>query len=304
MPTPIIAGEKTAFIALVNVVSATEAAWITTNTINYEDIPTAIDRQDAFLAIPNYLDTCMAVFTNASLVAAKIYNGKTDAGGYTNPIMLNNTTQSAGIVISTSFTTSKLRILGTSVVNEIKTSGANNGLNTLTIGPGAIVSKVETLLDVTDQISIINIRCLRETGGTLSTITQGSKIGNINKDYCATFGGFGVTISTGSPCALPVTNLITSAISNSSIGISWVNTAGWFLNTIYIRRTGTTTWTQAFDSLQDPVPALGGGLYYSNDAFTFINLLPSTQYDIQVITTCTSGVMSTPTQLLAVVTSS
>lgn len=285
MPTPIIAGEKTAFINLVATINPVEATWLNTNLTNYEDIPNAIYRQcgggvsDDFLSYPNYLEIAIAVFTDGSLVTVGIFNNKSTTN-YTNPLVLINTSLS-GYIHYTANTGTTL-ILNNSVVPTILATSTFT-LTNLIVGSGSTVSFVDT--NSAAHITNVKIRCLRDNGGTISEIKSTANITNaLVVDSCAVFGGYGIVA--GGTCALNVTDLIASSISQNSITLNWTNPANWLFNYVYFKKSTDTTYTLATDVV---------GQFIGDTGFIFISLDSNTTYDLAVQIKCQNGVLGTYT---------
>src|ERR1700761_9554897 len=99
MPTPIVSGQKTAFIALANALNPQEAMRLDVVMVNYSDIPNAIQM---FIAYPNFMNEGMAIFSpnDSDLQDAGIYVGKTLSPQTDNPSMIINTTVTGGILIT------------------------------------------------------------------------------------------------------------------------------------------------------------------------------------------------------------
>lgn len=294
MPTTIISGEKTAFINIVSTQNQVEAIWLTTNLVNYEDIPNAINRQTDFFTYPNYLNTALAVFTDASLVAVGIFNNKTlnNQNNTTsisgNQLVFNNTSVSGTLNWNT--TNTNLLIAGTSNINLITiTSTCSN----LIIGPLSLVSVIDST-NISGLIIILHILDARNEGGILTQLVIGSKITNFLVDVGATFGGYGISDSIGT-CNIPATGLAASNVGNTFMTISWTNPSGWLFNYLSYKITNTNTWIAASISI---------GNFLGDTGFLFNQLQPNTSYDFQVIEKCINGVLATPALLTQMTTSS
>lgn len=278
MPTPLPPGEKTAFIALVNVRNPTEAVRLATLLNNYEDIKAAIGRQlDDFAANPQYLIEGMAVFTPAALTAVGIVNGVTTNVVINDPVLWVNSSTTGGIVITAN--NKGFAILGNSQINNITVNAARD-LDRIYIGPGSLVN----IMDSTAAGAFINniyIACERGTPGSLNTIKYGSMYGSLQIDPGAYFGGI-ENVDVTAPCGIPVINMIATQATDTSVLVSWVPPgAGGFLSIdMYFRKSGDQLWILANGD---------DGTFVDLTGFVFRRLERNTYYDFKAVVTCNNG---------------
>lgn len=279
MPTPIVSGQKTAFINLVQVINPIEANRLTAILNNYEDIPKAILRQlITYSSDYSYLKECMAVFApnDTDLIAAGIYVDKTTSPP-TNPILLVNCNYPSGqITVSTNET--YIIILGPSTIPEVILS-ASTTLQVLYIGPGTEVD----IADASNSGALINtiyLPFLKSIPSRLNLVITGSIINSIEVDNGSYFGGFGVD-NPEAACALQVTALMAGNVTHDSIELDWTLPGGGFLQIKpYYKPSESPTWIQATQNDGDFIQQVG---------FIFRALKSDTYFDFKVVTICNNG---------------
>ncbi len=283
MPTQILQGEKTAFIALVTIQSAYEAARLVDVMVNYEDIPTVIGRQlQVYEANFPYLIELMDVFaaSDADLIAAGIYYKKTALASVTNPTAIINCTYSTnGLTVQYTDNILGLMVVGKSVVDTI-TVDATKTLSFLYVGPGSSVNMADSTA-AGSSINRIELAFIRSTAARLNLVKFGSNIGPVVVQPGAFYGG----ISNDNPnltCAAPVTDLKAGIITHNSIQLIWVPpVSGYLFIDVFFRKTGSSVWVKVTD--------LHGDYAADNTGYMFRQLERDTFYDFEVITTCNNG---------------
>lgn len=279
MPTPIVPAEKTAFIAIVNVVDPIEATRLATILVNYDDVVTAIRRQlDEFAANPAYLFEAMDVFlaSNSDLIAAGIYNNGSSASVLSNPKLFINFT-TTDTTLST-IADGWINILGNSVIEKITVSTATN-LEYLYIGPGCTLDVLDSSA-TNAYVNNLYLPFIKNRPATLNALQYGSGLGNLQVSPGSYYGGvknFDPLIS----CAIPVTSLAIGIITHNTIELTWVPPAsGYLFVNVYYKRTDSGTWILAGNDAGD---------YVLNTGFMFRYLAADVSYDFKVTVVCNNG---------------
>ncbi len=282
MPTQIPPGEKAAFLDIINIRNSNEVSTIDAFLVNYEDILLAINYLlIPFSSYPNYLKESLLVFTDSELVNVGILVDKDEVALVTNPVLLLNTTTTAGILIDTNQDT--LYIFGDSNVDVLNIDSLIH-LKSLLITSGAIVNLADASLQ-DSTINLINIKTYRNLGGNLNLIINNSGIGQVNVDEGSFFGGYG-EINPALPCALPVTNLTATGMTPTSITIGWTLPTPYLFVNVYYRLFNDGNYLEPTS-----------GIWSKDEGFTFTNLIPNTKYDFKVTITCKNGGTSDSTYL-------
>lgn len=279
MPTPIDAGEKADFIAIVAIVDPIEADRLADILVNYDDIVEAIRRQlDVFASNPAYLKEAISVFTphNINLLAAGIYNDGFEAGQLIDPKVLISYGANGGI-LSTA-TDGWILMLSDSTATTT-TVAANTNLLYLYIGPSCTMD----LLDSSAEGAFVNnlyLPFLKNRPSTLKGLLYGSFIGNIKLEPGSTYGGI-TSYNPGNSCALPVTSLAVGITTHNSIELTWVPpTGGYLYINAYYKKTDRGSWIQG--NTQD-------GDFMLDTGFMFTDLDSDTAYSFKVTTVCNNG---------------
>lgn len=288
-PTPIPSDEKNAFIALVRVApypgGETEALRLEQILINYSDIPTAIGRQLGLYGAANqYLSECMAVFNDNNLQAVGIYVNKTDspAAGLTNPKMIINSTYTGTMTITAD--QPGLTFLGNTSVKRVEVQDGVNLAN-MYLGPGATVDMFDSSGEgYPGKLERLWLVFANNNPSRLNSVAYGSVIGSVYVDPGSYYGGMD-TSNPQNTCAIPVTQLTTTAITSNSVELTWTPPGSGYLF-IYVayKKTSTAVWQQA-------QPSDGGFQNFSGEAvgFVFNSLESDTYYDFKVSVRCNNG---------------
>lgn len=289
--TPIVSGQKTAFIALVNTVDPNLALRMVDILNYYSDIPTAIGYQlDFHAANPRYLWECMNCFSanDSDMRAAGIYNNNTLSSGITDAVMFVNFIASGTVTYDgdTLFFPSMI-VMGNSQIGSIVTPSGTI-LEYLYIGPGSTVN----IFDSTATNSFVNhvyIDFAKSAPGALNAIAFGSGVGSpVVVQDGAYYGG----VTTNNPiatCALAVTDLQASDITKDSILLSWVAPeSGYTQIVLNYKKINSGTWIEVG-------PADGDWIYTGGapTGFVFRNLESQTYYNFEVAVTCNNGGVAT-----------
>lgn len=283
MPTPIPSGEKTAFIAIVNAVDPQEALRLATVLVNYEDVPTAIGRQqDEYAANNQYLTECLNTLNQGALIAAGTIFNQTTSAPTTNPALWVNSQTTGGINITT--TDPGFGILGNSNINKI-TLSASVILKNLYIGPGSTVDALDG--SATGAITnTIYLPYLKSTPSALNIVRFGSTVGSVQVDKGSYYGGI-ESYDPNLPCALPVTGISATEVTQNGVLISWTPPgSGYIFITTFYRLTNSKPWILADEM---------AGEFVGNTGFIFRNLEADTYYDFQVSVMCNNGGINSQT---------
>lgn len=277
MPTPIPPLRKTAFIVIVNAVDPIEAGRLVTILNNYEDVPTAIGRQeDVFNASPAYLNEVLTTLDNAVLLTVGIYFKRTPNALVVNPVLWINSITTFGI----SFTASApgFGILGVSTIDSI-ILGAGVNINLLAISPQASVDIVDSTAN-NSYIERIYVQYAKSTGASLNVVRTNSHVGVVDVDSGAYFGGYS-NVDPMAVCPNPVTGIAAREVTHNGVLISWAPpVAGYIFIDTYFRKTNSSMWIKATTDDGDFVGYTG---------FVFRHLDPDTYYDFNIVVTCNNG---------------
>lgn len=275
MPTPIPSGEKSAVIALVNVVNPVEAMRLATVLVNYEDVLTMIGRQlSTFIQRNNYLIQVMACFTDANLVSVGIYNRKS-GNNLTEPNAIINSNYAGIMTMSSNI--GQLVILGNSFVNSVVLS-SNVDVQYIYIGPGSTLN----IADSSASGAIINkiiLPFVRSTPSTLNTLKFGSTIGLVQVDAGSYYGGVANDDVTAT-CPDVVTSVVATENTNNSVLISWALPGSYLMINIFYKKANSNVWILATDS---------DGDFDGDTGFVFRTLESDTFYSFRISTVCTNG---------------
>lgn len=282
------APEKANFIALVTVAplpgGPLEAARLQDILNNYEDIPTAIGRQLPLYQINNaYLRECMAVFTDAGLLAAGIFNNKTNAPDppISDPRLIVNSTYDT---IQFTAASDGIGILGHSYIGRINVIDGVI-LKNLFIGPDSIVDVLDSSGTLyPGSVENIWLPFVNNTASALNSVAFGSVIGAVRLTPGSFYGGMDQS-DPQLPCAIPVTGLTTSAVTKDSITLNWTPPgSGYLFLNVFWKRSESATWL-------DPTPEMIGFITFSGEAYGFVfsGLEKDTYYDFKVAVRCNNG---------------
>lgn len=282
MPTPIVAGQKTAFISMVNALNPQEALRLNAVLINYSDIPNAIAM---FIKYPNFLNAGMECFAanDSDLRTAGIYLNTTleDSPPITDPVMLVNTVSPYPLYVTTNTLTTYF--LGSSNIFDVIILG-NISLNILYIGAGVTVN----ILDSTATGSIVNnvvVDYVNDIPASLNSVVYGSAVNNIKVTPGSYYGGV-KNIDPETKCELAVTNLTVGGITYNSVILQWIGPnffsppESYLLLEVFYRKTGSEVWLSVDDTI---------GEYIENEGYVFRSLEKDTLYDFKVSVTCING---------------
>lgn len=285
MPTPLVPAEKAAFIALVLVApipgGVSEAMRLSSTDFfnNYEDIPLAISRElYLFSGQPTYLAQCMAVFTDANLVSAGIYNAKNIGSPVTNPVLITNSTLVGGISITSNqpvlgiffSTIGKINMTFGVFLSLLYVAGSTIDLLNANFS-SAFVGKVE-LKNINNNPSTLK--------GIMMGSVMGGIVGQVLPDPGTTYGGV-LAYDPDNPCTNQVANLSAGAITENNVTLMWVLSANPFLFiNISYRLANSSGWISADNAAGDFIQQVG---------FVFRFLKPDTYYDFMVNAVCTNG---------------
>lgn len=291
MPIQIPSMEKANFISLVQVApypgGPIEAARLESILVNYEDIPTAIYRQqDLFASNNSYLVQGLSCFNNSNLMSVGIwFQYNSSSPPLTDPQLIVNSDIDNDVIISAYSPPyyKTLAIMGPSNINRVVLlEGAD--LNELYIGPGATVG----IVDSSRTGAIINVLWLpfaKNTPSTAKIAAYGSTIGYISKDEGSYFGGYS-NINPKSTCSTAVSDLAYSIITHNTVGLTWTPpdqqsppSVYLFIN-IYYRIKGSEVWLIADETT---------GLFNGDNGYTFTGLKCDTTYQFKVTVTCNNG---------------
>ncbi len=282
MPTPIPAGEKSAFIAIVAVRNPQEAVRLQTLLNNYEDVPMVIGRQqDDFAANNLYLTAAMNTLNNASLQSVGVYFARNLNVQPSPPaVMLVNVIATGGVDINTS--PPGFAILGTSNINEVEL-GPTVRIPGLYIGPGSVVDVLDGTQTVGVSVNNLYLPFMRSNPSALNMARFGTIIGNIEVAEGSYFGGY-LDDDPESACNIPVTDLIATEATQNGLFLSWTPPAPTsppvvFINTYY-KKSNSSVWIPADESV---------GEFVGNTGFVFRELEPDTFYDFKVVVVCGNG---------------
>lgn len=280
MPTPIDAGEKAAFIAIVSIVNPIEADRLATILVNYDDVVEAIRRQlDIFAANPAYLKEAISVFTphNTDLLAAGIYNNGFDASQIVDPKVLISYAANGGIL--STITDGWILLLSDSTVTTTTVS-TNKNLLYFYIGPSCTVDLLDSSADGAFTNNLY-LPFLKNRPAILKGLLYGSFIGNIKIEEGSVYGGI-TSYNPGNSCALPITSLAVGINTHNSIELTWIPpvSGGYLYINAYYKRTDSGTWIKGNDQVGD---------YVLDTGFMFTDLEPDTAYSFRVTTVCNNG---------------
>lgn len=291
MPNVLPPGEKSACIAIVAAVNPYEATRLTVLLNTYNDIvPVLVGRQlTEFTTNIDYLSSALAVFTDADLQTAGIYNNKTGSMGLTDPVMICNSTYTGGVVIDTVSSPPAdvpvLLIVGKSSVDSV-TFDAAVTMKNLIIGPGSTVGYVDTMASGS-YIGNIILLFANNTPSILGYSVFGSFFGSVSVAVGSYYGGV-QNIPTGS-CAIPVTDLAATNVTHNSVALTWTPPSlfsppeSYLALNIGYRKKGSNVWLVA-DSTT--------GLLDSDIGYTFTSLDEDTFYEFRIVIVCINGASS------------
>lgn len=287
MPTPIPGSEKQAFISLVRAApypgGPIEASRLETILNNYEDIPTAIGRQQRLFAGNNaYLRACMDVFPQIELTNVGIWYEFTQLSPYiTDPLIIINSTLDLVELTNASPPYYKaLVIMGNSTIKEVL---CDNGitLNEMWVMGGSTVEVLNAadsspaIITLVDQLWITTDR---DAIAQVNSAAYQSVINNVYVEVGSYFGG--IKEDPEATCADVVTNLQATEITHSSLLLSWDVPAQYLFVFVKFKRSNTPTWREA---------ELADGIFTPDTKFLFTNLEKDTYYDFRVTTVCQDG---------------
>ncbi len=293
MPTPIVSGQKAAFIAIVNVVNPTEATErLPTLLVNYEDIPNAIGRQiDLFAGNNAYLSEAIAVFAanDSDLMAAGIYVGKTSSSLLTDPLLIINSSYTGGVSLTSN--SKGLGILGSSSVNLL-TLGIQKELDYLYMGSGSKLSALDSSASGAVVKNII-MSFAYSLPSEITAVIFKSNIGVIRISDGSVFGDE-INTNPALTCTNPVSGLAAGSITHNTIKLTWTPPSGaYLLLDIFYRKLNSGVWIKADMDMGD---------FISNTGFIFRNLESETKYEFKVVTTCVNGATDAPSAITAITT--
>lgn len=282
MPTPIVSGQKTAFLAMVNALNPTEALRLNGILVNYSDIPNAIAM---FTKYPDFLNAGMACFAanDSDLRAAGIYVNTSleDSPPITDPVMLVNTSSPYSLYLTISALT--IYMLGTTNANDIVVL-ADVSLNLLFIGAGSTVNILDST--ATDAIvNIVDIDYRNDTPAALNSIAYGSTVTTVNVSPGSYYGGI-KNINPETKCDLAVVDLAIGAITYNTVFLRWTPPDNFSPPEVYLqllvfyRKTGSEVWLPVDNTT---------GEYVGNAGYVFRTLDKDTLYDFMVSVTCING---------------
>lgn len=287
MPTPIPAPEKAAFIALVRAApypgGILEANRLEDILNNYEDIPTAIGRQQRLFAGNNaYLRACMDVFPQNELTNVGIWYGFTQLSPYiTDPVIIINSTLDLVQLTNASPPYYKaLVVMGNSTIKEVLCDSGIT-LNEMWVMGGSTVE----VLNATDSspavITLVNqlwVTTDRDAVAQVNSASAESVINNVYVEAGSYYGG--IKEDPEATCADVVTNLQASEITQNSLLLSWDLPAQYLFVFVKFKRSNTPTWKDA-----EPED----GIFTPDNKFLFTHLEKDTYYDFRVTTVCQNG---------------
>lgn len=305
MPNILPQGEKAAAIAIVSVAplpgGPLEASRLKQIMNNYNDIPTAVIRQQSLFASNNgYLMQFLSCFTDQTAMrAAGIWIGyNSSSPPLTNPVLVVNSNIEDTVYIAaiSPAVIQSLTIMGFSNIANIAVDEATT-LNYLYIGPNTTVQQVDSS-SIGAAISQLNIPTIKSKGGKVLQAVYGSTINSVILGDQSYYGG----PSTDNPvntCATPVTNLNYGIISHNTIQLTWVNpyeqspsNSYLFVNTYY-RVKGEHAWSLADSSV---------GEFNNDSGFTFNQLACDTTYEFYVQVVCVNGAVANSSTLIVATT--
>lgn len=300
MSTPINPTEKQNFLNLVAVAplpgGPSEVERLQIILVNYEDINTAIQRQQELFASNNsYLTQAMDCFNDNQLQAVGIWNNKQQASPpLTNPVLIVNsrfdtvdlTTTSPAIYVG-------LTLMGDTYIGRLNLS-LGVILNELYIGPGCTIDvyagaayvSSPPVFSKTNTIWMPNIKNMP---ATLNAATYQSQIGNIILEPGSYYGGV-QNNDPNLPCAQNVIGVTVTEQTKSAFLVSWTPPT---LNSPLVSPANNYLFLKVFFKLHESSPWIMAteldGDWIGDMGFIFRHLEVDTFYDIRIQTQCQNG---------------
>lgn len=305
MPTPLLPGEKQAFIALASIApfpgGAGEADRLQSVLNYYSDVYTAFMRQlDLFATNTQYLKQAISCFTDANLQAVGIFNNKqVTSPTMVNPVLLINSNYSFVDISENSPPSSPpfqpaLTLLGNSYIGRL-TVHAYTGISELYIGPGSTVdvadaSQILGSPPISARINKIYLPYMRSNPSKLNAVTYESQIGQVIIEDGSYYGGI-QSYDPKAICNEPVANVVVTETTKNGFLVSWTlpaigsppsSNSYLFIN-IFFRKSSSHPWIQVNQGIEYD------GDYVGDTGFIFRCLDSDTFYDIKIQTVCQNG---------------